>query len=95
MSKSTKTIALISESLILAIGIVWFFRTEEREEPLIVIIMAIAAIIGSLVYFNNNANNDEKSSPKKIRIKQKAGKKSTQYASGGDMTINEGRKDNE
>ncbi|TSE03527.1 hypothetical protein [Aquimarina algiphila] len=91
MGKSTKTIALISELLILIIGTIWWIKTKDYE-PLIVIIASITAIVGSLIYFNKSSNNKD-STPNKVKIKQKAGKKSKQYASGGDMTINKGKKD--
>lgn len=68
-------IALIS----LVLSALWYIN-QPGYEPIIAVVTAVSGLIALLI--------TEKKKPEKIVMKQKAGKKSKQYQSGGDMTIN-------
>jgi len=74
-----KTLLILNICAYIA-SLIWLYKIRDFE-PLISSILTLAGLIGFVV----TKPNKEKD---KIVMKQKAGKKSRQYQSGGDMTIN-------
>lgn len=74
-----KTLLILNISAFIA-SLVWLYFNRDFE-PLISSIVTLAGLIGFVVIKpKNKAGNTV--------MRQKAGKNSTQYQSGGDMTIN-------
>lgn len=61
-------------------SLIWLYKIRDFE-PLISSILTLAGLIGFAVTMPKKKSD-------KIVMKQKAGKKSRQYQSGGNMTIN-------
>lgn len=81
MNKTLKG-ALITINILGIIGIAIWYIKEKGTEPIVSFVFAIAALLGLIFTKTNEKNTPE------ISMKQKGGKKSKLYQSGGDMTIN-------
>ncbi|TVZ48651.1 hypothetical protein [Olleya sp. Hel_I_94] len=85
MTKNAKKIIIAIEIIVLIISIIWLINAEEFEEPLIVLLVSISALIGT--FFVKSKEEKKEKQDSKTTLSQKAGKKSNQYMSKGDMTI--------
>lgn len=77
-----KPILLVVESLALTGSLYWVY-TQPKIESFIAVFTSLAVLVGTLFF---TKKKDEKSETKAI-FKQKAGKKSKQYMSRGNMDI--------
>lgn len=75
-----RTILLILNICAFLASLIWLYKVRDLE-PLISSILTLAGLIGFIMTKPKNKTD-------KTTLKQKAGKNSTQYQSGGDMTIN-------
>ncbi|MDB4534233.1 hypothetical protein N9242_05110 [Vicingaceae bacterium] len=74
-----RIILWVIDILAIILSILWYFE-ERAYEPIITGILSLGGLVALLT---------TKSKNEKIVMKQKAGKKSRQFQSGGDMKINE------
>ena len=89
MNKTLKTVALLLDLAAFASSIYWYSESKETE-ALISMITTFGVLVGLITinFDRNSLDNQENQNNKKNKFNQKAGKNSTQYQSGGDMTIN-------
>jgi hypothetical protein len=79
LTTNMRIILWIADLLGIVLSALWYIK-EPGFEPIITGIATLGGLIALLITENKK--------PEKVEMKQKAGKKSKQYQSGGDMTIN-------